>query len=122
MTQVPALPGHALFLLLLQISLILAVSRLLAEAMKRIGQPSVIGELSAGLLLGPSLFGWVAPNLFAKLFPAEPTQAHLLQVIAWIGMVLLLLITGLETDVRLLRHLGRTALTSSAMGMIIPFA
>src|SRR4029079_18152141 len=54
--------------------------------------------------------------------PAEPQQFHLLEVVAWIGMVLLLLLTGLETDIRLLRHLGRSALTSSAMGMIIPFA
>ena len=122
MTQVPALPGHALFLLLLQISLILVVSRVLAELMKRIGQPAVIGELSAGILLGPSLFGWLTPNAFAALFPAEATQMHLLEVIAWIGMVLLLLLTGLETDVRLLRHLGRSALTSSALGMVIPFA
>jgi K+:H+ antiporter len=121
MTQVPALPGHALFLLLLQITLILTVSRLLAEAMKRIGQPAVIGELSAGILLGPSLFGWLWPAGFAAVFPAEATQAHLLEVVAWIGMVFLLLLTGLETDVRLLRHLGRSAFASSAMGMVVPF-
>jgi Kef-type K+ transport system membrane component KefB/nucleotide-binding universal stress UspA family protein len=122
MTSVPALPGHALFLLLVQIALILGVSRVLAEAMKRIGQPAVIGELMAGILLGPSLLGWLWPGGFAAIFPAEVTQVHLLEVVAWIGMVLLLLLTGLETDVRLLRHLGRSAFTSSLMGMIIPFA
>src|SRR5581483_5542245 len=121
MTQVPALPGHALFLLLLQITLILTVSRVLAELMKRLGQPAVIGELMAGVVLGPSLLGWLWPGAFNLMFPQEATQAHLLEVVAWIGMVLLLLLTGLETDVRLLRHLGRSALTSSAMGMVIPF-
>src|SRR5689334_5274876 len=92
MTSVPALPGHALFLLLLQISLILAVSRVLAEAMKRIGQPAVLGELMAGIVLGPSLLGWLWPGAFSAIFPAEATQVHLLEVVAWIGMVLLLLL------------------------------
>jgi Kef-type K+ transport system membrane component KefB/nucleotide-binding universal stress UspA family protein len=121
MTSVPALPGHALFLLLLQVALILAVSRILAELMKRIGQPAVIGELMSGILLGPSVLGWIWPAAEARIFPAEVVQVHLLEVVAWLGMVLLLLLTGLETDVRLLRHLGRSALTSSLMGMIIPF-
>jgi Kef-type K+ transport system membrane component KefB/nucleotide-binding universal stress UspA family protein len=121
MTSVPALPGHALLLVLLQMSLIIVVSRALAEMMKRLGQPAVIGELLAGIVLGPSLLGWLWPGAFAALFPAEPTQVHLLEMVAWIGMVLLLLMTGLETDVRLLRHLGRTALTSSLFGMVVPF-
>ncbi|MFI5290397.1 MAG: cation:proton antiporter, partial [Polyangia bacterium] len=122
MASVPALPGHALFLLLLQIALIVAVARLLSEVMKRIGQPAVLGELMAGILLGPSLFGWLWPHGFVAIFPAEALQVHLLEVVAWIGMVLLLLLTGLETDVRLLRHLGRSAATSSGLGMAIPFA
>jgi Kef-type K+ transport system membrane component KefB/nucleotide-binding universal stress UspA family protein len=121
MTSVPALPGHAVFLLLMQIALILVVSRLLAELMKRIGQPAVLGELSAGILLGPSLFGWLWPSGFAATFPAEALHVHLLEMVAWIGMVFLMLLTGLETDIRLLRHLGRSALTSSGLGMLIPF-
>src|SRR6185369_5796938 len=125
MQSAPALPGHALFLLLLQVVLILAVSRPLAELMKRLGQPSVLGELLAGIVLGPSLLGWVWPSAYALVFPADAAnhylQPHLLEVVSWIGMVLLLLMTGLETDVRLLRNLGRTALSSSALGMLIPF-
>jgi Kef-type K+ transport system membrane component KefB/nucleotide-binding universal stress UspA family protein len=125
MQSAPALPGHALFILLLQVVLILSVSRPLAELMKRLGQPSVLGELLAGILLGPSLLGWIWPGAYSNIFPADAAnhflQPHLLEVVSWIGMVLLLLLTGLETDVRLLRHLGRSAFTSSAMGMIIPF-
>src|SRR5258708_7783976 len=125
MQSAPALPGHALFLLLLQVVLILAVSRPLAELMKRLGQPSVLGELLAGIVLGPSLLGWAWPSGYLPLSPADEAhqylQPHLLEVVSWIGMVLLLLLTGLETDVRLLRHLGRSAATSSALGMLIPF-
>src|SRR5262249_40755437 len=106
----------------LQISVILVVSRILAEAMKRLGQPPVIGELLAGIVVGPSLLGWLWPGLFAALFPAEAAQVHLLEAVGWLGMVLLLLLTGLEPDIRLLRHLGRSALTSSALGMVVPFA
>src|SRR5262249_50403557 len=120
-----ALPSHALFLLLLQVVLILVASRLLAEVMKRLGQPTVLGELMAGIVLGPSLLGWAWPGAYAQLFPADAAnhhlQPHLLEAVSWLGMVLLLLLTGLEPDVRLLRHLGRSALTSSALGMLIPF-
>lgn len=122
MAQVPALPGHALAVLLIQVALILTVSRLLAELMKRLGQPSVIGELLTGVVLGPSLLGWIWPGYFSTIFPADPTQVHLLEVVAWFGMVLLLLLTGLETDVRLLRNLGRAALSASAFGMTVNFA
>src|SRR5579863_5206713 len=122
MSTIPALPGHALFMLLMQVTLILGVSRVLAELMKRIGQPPVLGELMAGVLLGPSLLGWLWPSAMGLLFPADALQVHLLEVVAWIGMVLLLLLTGMETDIRLLRHLGRSALTSSGLGMVIPFA
>src|ERR1700752_559400 len=102
-------------------ALILGVSRLLAELMKRIGQPAVIGELLTGIVLGPSAIGWLWPGYLHTIFPAEATPGHLLEVVAWIGMVLLLLLTGFETDVRLLRNLGRAALTSSVFGMVIPF-
>jgi Kef-type K+ transport system membrane component KefB/nucleotide-binding universal stress UspA family protein len=119
---VPALSGDALFLLLLQVSLILVAARLLGAVMTRIGQPAVIGELLAGIVLGPSLLGWLWPHGFAWIFPADPSQVHLLETLAWIGLVLLMLVTGLETDVRLLRRLGRAALTSSGLGMAIPFA
>ncbi len=122
MTQIPALPGQALAVLLIQMALILGVSRVLAELMKRLGQPAVIGELLTGIVLGPSLLGWLWPGYFQAIFPADAMQVHLLEVVAWIGMVLLLLLTGLETDVRLLRNLGRAALSSSVFGMAIPFA
>lgn len=116
------LAGKAVFLLLVQLALLLTAARLGAEACKRIGLPAVVGELLAGIALGPSLLGHFAPTAFAALFPPSAAQFHLLEVVGTLGMVLLLLFTGLETDLRLLRHLGRAALIASAMGMVLPFA
>src|SRR5882757_8202929 len=116
------LAGHAVFLLLVQLALLIAVARLGAEAARRLGLPAVVGELSAGILLGPTVFGHYAPNSFAAVFPHDAAQFHLLDVFGSFGMALLLFLTGLETDVRLLRNLGRAALIASATGMLLPFA
>lgn len=121
MNIAPPLPPDALRLLLLQLAVLLVVSRLLGEFVQRLGQPPVIGELLAGIALGPSLFGWLWPAAYVELFPATPLHAHLLEIVAWMGMILLLLITGLETDVRLLRHLGRAALSTALFGLLVPF-
>jgi Kef-type K+ transport system membrane component KefB len=116
------LGGHAVFLLLVQIGLLLLVARLGAELAKLMGLPAVVGELGAGILLGPTFLGHYAPGLFVTLFPPNPAQFHLLEAVGTLGMVLLLLLTGLETDVRLLRNLGRAAFIASMMGMVFPFA
>lgn len=113
--------SHATTLLFLQAAALLIVARLLAEAMRRMGQPEVIGELLAGVLFGPSLLGHFAPQLFFVAFPPNASQFHLLEVVANLGMVLLLLLTGLETDLQVMRTLGRAAATSSLFGMLVPF-
>lgn len=118
----PALPEHALLLFLLQLALLLAAARGLGELARRLGQPPVIGELVAGILLGPSVLGVLAPELQSALFPRDALQFHLLEVIAWLGMILLLLMTGLETDLDVLRNLGRAAFYASILGMVVPFA
>src|SRR5262245_51222403 len=116
------LGGHAVLLLLVQLALLLIVARLGAELCKRLGLPAVVGELASGIALGPSLLGHFAPEVAAFLFPPVAEQFHLLEVVGTLGMVLLLLLTGLETDLRLLRNLGRAALIASVMGMLLPFA
>lgn len=118
---IPGLPGHSVYLLLLQLALLVAVARIGAEVAKRIGMPAVLGELTAGIALGPSLFGHYFPEAFAIIFPPSPAQFHLLDAFGTVGMTLLLLLTGLETDLRLLRNLGRAALIASVMGMVLPF-
>ena len=110
------------FLLLVQIVILVAVGRGLGELMQRIGQPSVIGELLGGLLLGPSLFGWVWPEAQSAIFPAVPEQKAMIDGIAQFGILLLLLLTGMETDLKLVRKVGRAAVSISIMGIIVPFA
>jgi Kef-type K+ transport system membrane component KefB/nucleotide-binding universal stress UspA family protein len=116
-----SLPGHSVFLLLIQLALLVGVARLGAELAKRIGLPAVVGEMTGGIALGPTLFGHYAPAAFAVLFPANAEQFHLLDAFGSVGMTLLLLLTGLETDLRLLRNLGRAAFIASVMGMVLPF-
>jgi Kef-type K+ transport system membrane component KefB/nucleotide-binding universal stress UspA family protein len=109
------------FILIVQIVLLIAVGRGLGEVMQRIGQPSVIGELLAGLLLGPSLFGWVWPQAQSLIFPNSPEQKALIDGIAQFGILLLLLLTGMETDLKLVRKVGRAAMTISVAGIVVPF-
>jgi Kef-type K+ transport system membrane component KefB/nucleotide-binding universal stress UspA family protein len=116
------LGGHAVFLLLIQLALLLTVARVGAELAKRAGLPAVVGELAAGIALGPSLFGHYFPDAFAAVFPPSAAQFNLLDVVGTLGMTLLLLLTGLETDLRLLKNLGRAALIASLSGMVLPFA
>ena len=115
------LGGHAVFLLFIQLALLLIVARLGAELAKRVSLPAVVGELAAGISLGPTVFGHFAPGAFAAIFPHVSSQFQLLEVVGTLGMSLLLLLTGIETDLRLLKTLGRPALVASAMGMVLPF-
>ncbi|KYG24027.1 potassium transporter [Bradyrhizobium sp. AT1] len=114
--------GPSEFLLVAQIVLLIAVGRGLGEIMQRIGQPSVIGELLAGIILGPSLFGWIWPEAQAAIFPKTPEQKAMIDGIAQVGILLLLLLTGMETDLKLVRKVGKAAIAISIAGILVPFA
>ena len=114
--------GPSEFLLVAQIVLLIAVGRGLGEIMMRIGQPSVIGELLAGIILGPSLFGWIWPEAQHAIFPKTPEQKAMIDGIAQFGILLLLLLTGMETDLKLVRKVGRAAIAISIAGILVPFA
>lgn len=120
--MIPPIAGHQLFLFIIQFAFLLTSARLLGEMMKRYGQPPVFGELLAGIVLGPSLLGWLFPAVSSALFPPDAQQYHLLELISWLGMIFLLLFTGLETDLAILKKLGRPAALASLFGIIIPFA
>ena len=101
--------------------MLLFVSRALADVMKRFGQAAVIGELMAGVILGPSVLGKLWPAAFAFIFPHDPVVVHLIEGFAWVGVIMLLLHIGLETDLSVLKGMGRTAAMVSSFGMVIPF-
>ena len=111
---------HQLLLFWLQLLALLLTARALGGALRAIGQPAVIGELSAGLLLGPSVFGHLAPAAHDWLFPADPLQRALLAGPAWIGVFLLLILTGLETDPALIRRLGGAAARVALGSLVLP--
>ena len=105
--------------LLLALFVILVVARLVGVLFKRIGQPPVIGEVVAGILLGPSLLGRVWPAGSAFLLP--PAMAPYLQAIAQIGVILYMFVVGLELDPAQLKRRPHQAAAISLTGMIVPF-
>src|SRR5579859_1071691 len=100
----------------------LVCGRLLGELMQRIGQASVLGQLVAGMLLGPSVLGALSPELQHSLFPSEEAQRAMINSVSELGILLLLLLAGMETDLGLVRRSGRAALSVSLAGIAIPFA
>jgi len=104
-----------------ELVVLMLVGRLLGEAMSRLRQPSVMGQLIAGLMLGPSLFGLLLPDVQHALFPKNPEQKAMIDGISQFGILLLLLLAGMETDLKLVRQTGRASLYASLMGIVIPF-
>jgi Kef-type K+ transport system membrane component KefB/nucleotide-binding universal stress UspA family protein len=113
--------GSSEVVFLAQLVTLMVVGRLLGEAMNRIGQPSVMGMLLGGIMLGPSVLGALWPELQHALFPRTPEQKAMLDGISQFGILLLLLLTGMETDLKLVRTVGRAALSISATGVAVPF-
>jgi len=114
--------GSAEALFIAQIVALILVGRLLGELMQRIGQPAVVGNLLAGLILGPSLFGWVWPEGHAFLFPSSAEQKSMINAISQLGILMLLLLTGMETDLALARKVGSKSFVITAAGVAVPFA
>jgi len=109
---------HGILLLLVQVGVVLAVARLVGLLFRAFRQPQVVGEMVAGVLLGPSLLGWVAPGVFGTLFPAE--SLDLLGALAQVGLLFFMFLVGLELDGRLLKGRGETALITSHVSMVLP--
>jgi Kef-type K+ transport system membrane component KefB len=122
MLAAPVAPisAHPFLLFLLQIGLLLGLAILLGRLAGRIGLPAIVGELTAGVLLGPSLLGWLAPGFTGWLLPAQAEQVHLLDALGQIGLLLLVGLTGIEMDLGMVRRRGRTAIQVSLAGLLIP--
>jgi Kef-type K+ transport system membrane component KefB len=111
--------ADALLHVLLALVVILVAARLVGFVFRRLGQPPVIGEVIAGILLGPSLLGRLAPEAFAFLLP--PSVAPLLRVIAEVGVILYMFLVGLELDPAHVRRSPHTALAISHASIVVPF-
>jgi len=108
-----------LCLLLLQVIVIAAAARLVGALFERIRQPRVIGEMVAGILLGPSLLGWLAPTAQGFLFPASSLGA--LRILSQIGVILFMFVVGIELNVRHLREKSHAAVLVSHASIVVPF-
>src|SRR5437588_6181382 len=103
--------GSVVWKLLLAAVLVIVVARVAGAAFQRINQPQVVGEIVAGLVLGPSVLGAAWPSASSFLFP--PTLLPFIDVLSQVGLVFFMFLIGLELDVRLLRGRGHTAATVS---------
>ncbi|MFG0330638.1 MAG: cation:proton antiporter [Phycisphaerales bacterium] len=106
--------------LFLQLAIILAVCRAVGFLARRLGQPQVVGEMIAGVALGPSLFGLLAPEVSAWLFPKE--SLTVIYCLSQIGLVLYMFLVGLDFRVDLIRKRLHSAASVSLAGIITPFA
>lgn len=106
---------------LIIVSVILAAARILGEICKKLKQPAVIGEIFAGILLGPSLFGALFPDTFQHVFISQPRSYAAFDGLANIGIILLMFIAGFEVDLKQIRQQGKPAASISILGLIFPF-
>jgi Kef-type K+ transport system membrane component KefB len=107
------------FTLLLQLLVVIAVARAAGLLVRRVGQTAVIGEMAAGILLGPSCLGRWFPAVEAALFP--PSSLPPLQLLSQFGVVLFMFVVGTEVDLDALRHRARAAIAISHAGIAVPF-
>ena len=109
-----------LAILLAQIITIILVARFFGWVFKKIGQPSVIGEIIAGIVLGPSLLGMYFPGFSAALFPVESLGN--LKFLSQIGLILFMFVIGMELDMKVLKNKANEAIVISHASIVIPFA
>lgn len=115
------LSHHQVVVMFLALGLLLGVARILGELANRFRQPAVLGELLAGVLLGPTVLGNLSPDLKDFFFPAQGPNAIALSAITTLAVVLFLLVAGLEVDLSIVRRQGRVAPRVSVAGIVIPF-
>lgn len=111
---------HPLAILLLQIVIIIVAARFFGWLFKKIGQPMVIGEIIAGIVLGPSLLGMYFPEISAAIFPVQSLGN--INILSQIGLIFFMFVVGMEIDLKVLRSKAHDAVVISHASIIIPFA
>jgi Kef-type K+ transport system membrane component KefB len=108
--------------LALQLTTMLAAALLFGEVMRRLRQPAVVGEMIGGIVLGPTIFGWIAPSLFEWLFLSSANVTVVREAATKLGMLFFLFYAGLEVNLSDLKTLGRQAVLIGIIGTLLPIA
>ncbi|MER5889025.1 cation:proton antiporter [Streptomyces sp. NPDC001941] len=117
---VPTLPAHTLLVLLLQLAVLLLLAMALGRLAARFHMPAIVGELLAGVIVGPSILSHVWPGLADWLLPKDTSQMHLLDAVGQVGVILLVGLTGMELKFDLVKRRGTTAMRVSLAGLLLP--
>ncbi|MCW1883553.1 cation:proton antiporter [Luteolibacter flavescens] len=111
--------SHPLSHLFIQLLVIIAASRVAGGLFTKMGQPAVVGEMMAGILLGPSLLGWLSPEMFQFVFPTSSLGT--LKLLSQIGVCLFMFCVGMELDVKQVRNKAHTAVVVSHASIVAPY-
>src|SRR5271166_2927063 len=116
------LTPHDVMTMFMALAVLLGCAKLAAELMQKIGQPSILGEISVGIFLGPTVLGRFRPHIYQALFPTTGPMPIVLDTVTTLGVVFFLLTAGLEIDLRSIFRQGKSALLVSLFGVAFPFA
>jgi Kef-type K+ transport system membrane component KefB/mannitol/fructose-specific phosphotransferase system IIA component (Ntr-type) len=116
------LSPHEVTVMLLSLGVLLGAARLLGELARRLRQPAILGELLAGVLLGPTLLGRLSPEVGQFLFPASGPSAIALNTIATLAIVMFLMVAGIEVDLSTIWRQGKTGLKIGISSIMVPFS
>jgi Kef-type K+ transport system membrane component KefB len=111
-----------IFLFLVQFGLLLGLAKVVGEPFRRAKQPTLTAEILVGIVLGPTVLGRLFPGIFQGLFPADAVQQNMLETVAWIGVLFLLLESGLEMDFSVAWRKRGSAMVIALADIIIPMA
>lgn len=106
---------------LVAITLMLGLGRAFGELFRKIKQAAVVGEIIAGIILGPTILGLISPELHAWIFPQTGSVALALDALVSLSIIFMLLVVGFEVDLSVVLQQGKAALVTGSLGMIIPF-
>jgi Kef-type K+ transport system membrane component KefB len=120
LAPIAPLPAHQALVFLLQLAVLLSLALALGAVARRLGMPAIVGELTAGVLLGPSVLGHLAPRISAYLLPRQPQQAHLLDALGLVAVLLLVGATGSHIDTDFLRRRRGAVLAIFLCGLLLP--